>query len=131
MLKEIPIGAEFTMNIVEPKKSLEAIAPRAQATGTSEVSATAGKKTLRMKSNGTAVVEDVPTSEVVAIVGKIDDLLDTHIGIRDQELSTTVYDLAKASAAADAFAAKLDEELADFEFPDDFVLDAYELVHGK
>ncbi|EGD76474.1 RGS-GAIP interacting protein GIPC [Salpingoeca rosetta] len=128
MLKEIPIGAEFTLTLVEPKKSLEAIAPRAQAAGTGDVKAGAGKKTLRMKRNGTAVVEDEPTTEVAAVVGKIDELLDQHVGIKDQELSTTIYDLAKASKAADDFAGKLDEELADFEFPDDFVLDAYELV---
>lgn len=131
MLKEIPIGAEFTLTLVEPKKSLEAIAPRSEAAGTGDVKASAGKKTLRMKRNGTAVVEDEPTDAVMAVVGKIDEVLDKHVGIKDQELSTTIHDLAKASEAADTFASKLDEELADFEFPDDFVLDVYEIAHGK
>ena len=64
-----------------------------------------------------------PTSAVTAVVNKIDELLDQHVGIKDQELSTTIYDLAKAADGPEAFANKLDEELADFEFPDDFVLD--------
>jgi len=127
-LKDIPVGSQFTLTLVEPKKSLEAIAPRAAQTGSGEVKDGAGKKTLRMKRNGTAVVEDEPTSAVTAVVNKIDELLDQHVGIKDQELSTTIYDLAKAADGPEAFANKLDEELADFEFPDDFVLDTFEAV---
>jgi propanediol dehydratase small subunit len=133
MLKEIPIGSEFVLKAVEPKKSFDEIAGRGAkgATASTEVAANAGKKTLRMKHNGGAVVEDVPTDAVVKIVGKIDELLENFVGIRDQELSTTVYDLAKAAKDAEAFASKLDEQLTDFEFPDDFVLDVFELAHPK
>jgi len=56
-------------------------------------------------------------------VTKIDDLLENFVGIRDSELSTTVYDLAKKATSDDVFAGSLDEQLTDFEFPDDFVLD--------
>ncbi|EGD79860.1 GIPC PDZ domain-containing protein [Salpingoeca rosetta] len=132
MLKEIPIGSEFTLTVVEPKKAFDEVAgmkPRGQASGTGEVKAGAGKKTLRMKRDGNAVVEDVPTDAVVEVVNKIDDLLENFVGIKDQELSTTIYDLAKASKEADLFAGQLDEQLADFEFPDDFVLDVFEMVH--
>lgn len=52
------------------------------------------------------------------------------VGIRDTELSQTVYDLAKSNAEADLFAGALDEKLSDFEFPDDFVLDVYEMVNA-
>lgn len=132
MLKEIPIGSEFVLKAVEPKKSFDEIGGRgAKAVGTGDVAAGAGKKTLRMKHTGGAVVEDVPTDAVVQIVTKIDDMLEQFVGIRDQELSTTVFDLAKAAKEAEAFASQLDEKLTDFEFPDDFVLDVFELVHGK
>lgn len=60
---------------------------------------------------------------MVKVVTKIDDLLENFVGIKDQELSTTIYDLAKGAKDAEAFASKLDEQLSDFEFPDDFVLD--------
>lgn len=56
-------------------------------------------------------------------INKIDDMLENFVGIRDQELSTTVFDLAKAAKEAEVFASGLDEKLTDFEFPDDFVLD--------
>jgi|EP00049_Salpingoeca_infusionum_P017044 hypothetical protein len=134
-LKEIPIGSEFTMVACEPKKAFDEIAgmkPRGQlAAASGEVQAGAGKKTLRMKHNGAAVVEDIPDDAVLAIVTKIDDLLENFVGIRDSELANTVYDLAKAAKEAEAFAAQLDEQLADFEFPDDFVLDTFELVQQK
>ena len=133
MLKEIPIGSEFSLTVVEPKKAFDEVAgmkPRGAQGGTGDVKAGGGKKTLRMKRDGNAVVEDVPTDAVVEKVAKIDDLLENFVGIKDQELSTTIFDLAKNAAEADLFAGALDENLADFEFPDDFVLDVWELVRG-
>lgn len=128
-LKEIPIGMEFSLQLVEPKKAFDAIAPRGAIGNTKEVDASAGRKTLRMRRDGTAVVEDEPTGEVQGKVNKIDDLLENFVGIRDQELSTTMYHLAKENKSAEDFAGALDSQLSDFEFPDDFVLDVHELVN--
>jgi hypothetical protein len=129
MLKEIAIGSEFTMVCVEPKKSFEAIDSRGAqpAAANPQVAAGAGKKTLRMKSNGQATVQDVDDAKD-KMCDKIDDLLERFVGIRDNDLSMTVYDLANTSASEELFAGRLDSELGDFEFPDDFVLDVFELV---
>jgi hypothetical protein len=131
-LKEIPIGSEFTITATEPKKAFDEVAgmkPRGQlASGSGEVDAKAGKKTMRMKRDGTAIVEEV-NDAVTALVAKVDDMLEAHVGIKDSELSQTIYDLAKAAAEPDLFAGKLDEQLGDFEFPDDFVLDVYEMIN--
>lgn len=130
MLKEIPIGSEFSIEAVSPKMAFDtALAPRAAMGGTGEVGAGGGKKTLRMKKDGTAVVVEID-DKVVQMCIKIDDMLEQFVGIRDAELAQTVYDLAKASVEADLFAGALDEKLADFEFPDDFVLDVYEMVNA-
>jgi len=130
MLKEIPIGSEFALELTEPKKAAMAeIAPRGAQGGSGNVSAGGGKKTLRMKKDGTAVVEEV-NDAVQTKVNKVDDMLEANIFIRDGELAQTIYDLAKASADADLFGGKLDETLGDFQFPDDFVLDVHEMVHG-
>lgn len=132
MLKEIPIGMEFTISAVEPRKAFDAIAPRGQlAAPKQELKPGEARKTLRMKSNGAAVVEDEPPTEVQATISKIDDLLEQFIGIRDGELSSTMYHMARESPEAEAFATKLDTQLNDFEFPDDFVLDVFEMVHKK
>lgn len=50
-----------------------------------------------MKAGANAVVEDEPTSEVTAVITKIDELLEKFIGIRDLDLSTTMHKLAVAS----------------------------------
>jgi hypothetical protein len=130
MLKEIPIGSEFALDTTAPKLAADAqLAPRSAMGGTGNVAAGGGKKTLRMKKDGTAVVEEVDDA-LVAMVTKVDDMLENFVGIRDAELSQTIYDLAKSCGEADLFAGALDEKLADFEFPDDFVLDVYEMVNA-
>jgi hypothetical protein len=129
MFKEIPIGSEFSLVLTEPKKAMAEIAPRSAQGGSGNVAAGAGKKTLRMKKDGSAVVEEVDDA-VTKMVTKVDDMLESFVGIRDEELSQTIYDLAKAHKEADLFAGALDEKLADFEFPDDFVLDVYEMVNA-
>lgn len=131
MLKEIPIGSEFTLLNVEPKQSFEAISARGNIASAAEPKAGDGRKTLRMKKDGTAVVEEVASGAVQALINKIDEMLEAFVGIRDLELSTTMYDIAKESREPDLFAGKLDEKLSDFEFPDDFVLDVFELVHPE
>lgn len=129
MLKEIPIGSEFSVKVTSPKLAMDtSLAPRGAQGGSGNVSAGGGKKTLRMKKDGTAVVEEV-NDAVTKMVTKVDDMLEQFVGIRDAELSQTIYDLAKASKEEDLFAGALDEKLADFEFPDDFVLDVYEMIN--
>ena len=131
MLKDIEIGSEFTIASVSPKKAFDEIDQRgAKPTPTKEptVAAGAGKKTLRMKRDGTAVVEEVNDKKTQDI-NKIDDMLDAQVGIRDEELSTTIYELALASKEIDELGDKIDSELAAFAFPDDFVMDVFELLH--
>lgn len=130
MLKEIPIGSEFALELTGPKQAFDsALAGRQTQGGDGQVKAGGGKKTLRMKKDGSAVVEDVD-DKVTAMVNKVDDMLEQFVGIRDAELSQTIFDLAKSAKEADLFAGQLDEKLSDFEFPDDFVLDVYELINN-
>ena len=96
LLKEIPIGSEFTITAVEPKKAFDAIAPRsAMGVTKTELKPGEARKTLRMKSNGPAVVEDEAPSDVQNTINKIDELLEQFVGIRDNELSTTMFHIAK------------------------------------
>jgi hypothetical protein len=129
MLKEIPIGSEFSLDLTSPKEGMSGVAERGAVGGSGNVAAGAGKKTLRMKKDGTAEVVEV-NDAVEKIKAKIDDMLEQFVGIRDDELSAQIYDLAKAADEADIFGGALDEKLNDFEFPDDFVLDVHELVNA-
>jgi len=131
MLKEVPIGSEFSMVMVSPKLAMDAhLKDRPTGGGSGDVAAGKGKKTLRMKKDGTAVVEEVDDAQT-KLVMKVDDMLERFSGIRDIELSQSIVDLAREAGEADVFAEKLDEQLADFEFPDDFVLDVYELITAQ
>jgi len=129
MLKEIPIGKEFTITAVEPRKAFDAIAPRgAVAAPKQDLKPGDARKTLRMKSNGPAVVEDAHTSDAEQLINKIDDLLEQFVGIKDNDLATSIYQMLndyKNVKEEGDFAQRLDTELRDFEFPDEFVLDVW------
>lgn len=59
MLKDIGIGATFTLRLVEPMKSgFQGIAPRIGPKGGSKKGYGSGKETLRFKANGNATIED-------------------------------------------------------------------------
>lgn len=59
MLKDIPVGATFTLRLVEPLKSgFSGIAPRIGQKGGGKKGYGTGKETLRFKANGNAAIED-------------------------------------------------------------------------
>lgn len=131
MLKEIPIGAEFSLELTEPKMAMTEIAPRGAQGGSGTVSAGSGKKTLRMKKDGTAVVEEVNDVEVLAIK-KVNTMMHQYLSIEDDDLAKEIYDIAMAHKDdADKFGQALDNKLGMFEFPDDFVLNVHDLVNGN
>lgn len=45
-----------------------------------------GRGTLRLRSRGPATVEDVPSAFEEKAIEKVDDLLESYMGIRDTEL---------------------------------------------
>jgi len=130
LLRELPVGEDFIMKLTEPLKGgFEAIAPR-QSKGSSNKTEDvgSGRATLRLRSKGPAVVEEVASWENTAIV-KIDDLLEKFIGIRDPELANTLLDLGKTQDNPSDFALAVDQQLGDFEFPDDFIFDIWGAVN--
>eukprot|EP00112_Aurelia_sp_Birch-Aquarium-sp1_P009459 Seg2074.5 transcript_id=Seg2074.5/GoldUCD/mRNA.D3Y31 product="PDZ domain-containing protein GIPC1" protein_id=Seg2074.5/GoldUCD/D3Y31 len=126
VLREIEEGAQFTIKLVEPKKAFEGIAPR-QSKGSSSTNSSmvgSGKATLRLRSKGPATVEEQPQWEAVAIK-RIDDLLESFLGIRDPELANTLIDLGKNIENPSEYASAVEGQLGDFGFPDDFIFDLW------
>ncbi|XP_070564404.1 PDZ domain-containing protein GIPC1-like [Ptychodera flava] len=131
-LKELPQGARFTMTLVEPRKAFAEIGPRqsksapAQAASTpSESQVKSGKETLRLRSKGPATIEAIPSAFEERAIKKVDDLLESYMGIRDEELAATMVEFGKDKGNPNEFAAAMDENLADFAFPDEFVFDVW------
>uniref|UniRef100_A0A669AX71 GIPC PDZ domain containing family, member 1 n=1 Tax=Oreochromis niloticus TaxID=8128 RepID=A0A669AX71_ORENI len=126
MLKELPKGKEFTIKLVEPLKAFDMISQRSGGSrSASGVQLGTGRGTLRLRSKGPATVEELPSAFEEKAIEKVDDLLESYMGIRDSELAATMVELGKDKKNPDEFAEALDETLGDFAFPDEFVFDVW------
>nr|CAB3249079.1 PDZ domain-containing protein GIPC1 [Phallusia mammillata] len=129
-LKEIPLNTTFEMVLVEPQKAFDMISQRgaAKAPPVSSSNIGTGKSTLRLRSKGPATIEALPTEKEGKAVGKIDDLLDSFLGIRDMELSSTIWECGKEQKNPDDFLTALNDQLGDFAFPQEFIFDVWGVV---
>ncbi|XP_067252936.1 PDZ domain-containing protein GIPC3 [Chanodichthys erythropterus] len=125
MLKEQTRGTPFTLRLVEPKKAFDMIGQRTRAPKSGEGKMVSGKETLRLRSKGSATVEEIPSEFEDKAIRKVDDLLESYMGIRDLELATTIVEAGKNKQNPDDFAEALDSVLGDFGFPDVFLFDVW------
>ncbi|XP_016344920.1 PDZ domain-containing protein GIPC1-like [Sinocyclocheilus anshuiensis] len=128
MLKELPKDQSFTIKLVEPMKAFEMLEPRSRGGGgksSGDGKIGTGRETLRLRSKGPATVEEMPTEFEEKAVKKVDDLLESYMGIRDTELAATMVEVGREKKNPDEFAMALDEALGDFAFPDEFVFDVW------
>ncbi|KAG9351234.1 hypothetical protein JZ751_025125, partial [Albula glossodonta] len=126
MLKEQGRGNPFTLRLVEPKKAFaDMIGQRTRAPKSSEGKLASGRETLRLRSKGSATVQEVPNEFEERATKKVDDLLESYMGIRDPELATTIVEAGKDKKNPDDFAEALDSVLGDFAFPDVFLFDVW------
>ncbi|XP_038820304.1 PDZ domain-containing protein GIPC1-like [Salvelinus namaycush] len=126
MLKELPKEQKFTLKLVEPMKAFEMLEPRSKGVKpASDNKLGTGRGTLRLRAKGPATVEEMPTEFEEKAVKKVDDLLESYMGIRDTELAATMVEVGRDKKNPDEFAMALDEALGDFAFPDEFVFDVW------
>ncbi|XP_074611317.1 PDZ domain-containing protein GIPC3-like [Acropora palmata] len=133
MLRDLPVGEEITFELAEPVRGFEGIGPRTTSRGPTSADSPeaskavgSGKATLRLRSKGPPVVETQEASAwEVKAAQKIDDLLESFLGIRDPDLAETLVTKSKALNNPSDFAMAVDEEFADFQFPDDFIFDIW------
>ncbi|XP_015826246.1 PDZ domain-containing protein GIPC3 [Nothobranchius furzeri] len=127
MLKEQQRGIPFTLRLVEPKKAFDMIGMRTRVPKSNEGKLVNGRETLRLRAKGAATVQEVNEFEEQA-TRKVDDLLESYMGIRDLELATTIVEAGKDKKNPDEFAQALDSALGDFGFPDVFLFDVFRAV---
>ncbi|XP_033614098.1 PDZ domain-containing protein GIPC2 isoform X2 [Fukomys damarensis] len=97
-LKELKKEELFTLKLIEPKKAFE-IGPRSKAGKTSAENIGTARGTLRLRSQGPATVEEMPSEAKAKAIEKIDDLLELYMGIRDIDLVPGVRKFPKGGDA--------------------------------
>ncbi|XP_046353454.1 PDZ domain-containing protein GIPC1-like [Haliotis rufescens] len=124
MLKEIPKGTTFTLRAVQPEMSgFSHIG--ASSGGKKKADFGSGKQTLRLRANGPATVEEDDDVSSIA-VDKINNLLESYMGINDTDLSQSIWDMGKTCDNPSTFAINVDEsEFKEFGFTDDFIFDMW------
>ncbi|KFP66606.1 PDZ domain-containing protein GIPC1, partial [Cariama cristata] len=125
MLKDLEKGQMFKLELIEPMKAFEKLEPRSNSRTLQEAKISRGRETLRLRTKGSATVEEMPTEVEEKAIKKVDELLETYMGIRDIELAATMVEAGRDKKNPDEFAVALDETLGDFAFPDEFVFDVW------
>ncbi|KFQ65983.1 PDZ domain-containing protein GIPC1, partial [Pelecanus crispus] len=125
MLKDLEKGQMFKLELVEPMKAFENLEPRPKGGTLPDVNISRGRGTLRLRTKGPATVEEMPSEVEKKAIEKVDELLETYMGIRDTELAATMVETGRDKKNPDEFAVALDEILGDFAFPDEFVFDVW------
>ncbi|XP_010220086.1 PREDICTED: PDZ domain-containing protein GIPC3 [Tinamus guttatus] len=122
MLRELPRAQPFTLRLVQPKKAFDM---SGQGTRTSKCAAegrvASGKETLRLRATSAATLEEGPSAAEETAARRVDDLLESYMGIRDGELASSMVETARGVGSAAALATGLATLLGDFAFPEEFV----------
>ncbi|MEE6487753.1 hypothetical protein FKM82_015017 [Ascaphus truei] len=130
MLRELPKSETFTLRLVQPKRAFDMIGQRSRSSKCpSEGKVASGRETLRLRTKGMATVEEALSECEEEASRKVDDLLESYMGIRDVELASTMVETAKQNQSPEEFARGLDAVLGEFAFPNEFVLAVWGAIH--
>ncbi|NXA56669.1 GIPC3 protein, partial [Nothocercus julius] len=122
MLRELPRAQPFTLRLVQPKKAFDMIGQRTRSSKcAAEGRVASGKETLRLRALGTATLEEGPSAAEETAARRVDDLLESYMGIRDGELASSMVETARGAGSAAALVTGLAALLGDFAFPEEFV----------
>lgn len=126
ILKEVPVGATFTIKLVEPtREGFLNISARSSKQPVQK-SMGNGKQTMRL---GKGKVEDRDDFVDLAVT-KINSLLEMFMGIHDSELAQTIWEIGRNYLNPHEFCEKITEsEIADFGFSEDFIFDLWGAIN--
>ncbi|KAF1585916.1 PDZ domain-containing protein GIPC1, partial [Eudyptes moseleyi] len=126
MLKELPRGRTFALQLTEPRKAFDMIGPRAGGGRGGGTQLGTGRGTLRLRARGPATVEEQVRDPTRRGTGT------PHIPLTPLPpkrprvpAAATMVELGRDARDPDALAQALDSQLGDFAFPDEFVFDVW------
>uniref|UniRef100_A0AC35U054 PDZ domain-containing protein n=1 Tax=Rhabditophanes sp. KR3021 TaxID=114890 RepID=A0AC35U054_9BILA len=125
-LRSLKVGETFILRLLEPTRTgFTYIAARTNK-GAPKSLDSVGTGTLRFKSNGEAVMQEAPNQ---FIVNKMNDIFDSYLGLHDDELALTVWELGKTATSAIALTTIIaDSHLGAFDFPAELIFDMWGVV---
>ncbi|XP_076331195.1 PDZ domain-containing protein GIPC1-like [Tachypleus tridentatus] len=126
-LKEIEKGSTFMLRLVEPLKAgFSHIGPRTGLGFGKRDGYFSGRETLRLRSTGPATVESAPDDIATTAIEKINGLLESFMGINDNELATQIWELGHDKENPSQFVTAVDNsDLEEFGFTDNFIFDLW------
>ncbi|XP_012657057.1 PDZ domain-containing protein GIPC2 [Otolemur garnettii] len=131
-LKELKKGEQFTMTLIEPKKAFEIESRSKAGKSLAEKLPEGGKvtrrETLRLRSKGPANVEEMPSGAKAKAIEKIDDVLESYMGIRDADLATEMFEAGKDKSTSEELGTELNKILGDSVFPEDVVIYVWKVI---
>ncbi|XP_074834157.1 PDZ domain-containing protein GIPC3 [Carettochelys insculpta] len=131
MLRELPRARPFTLRLVQPKRGFDMIGQRTKSgKGPGEGRVATGRETLRLRAQGPASLEEGPSAWEEEAARRVDDLLESYMGIRDLELASAMVEVARQRWSPEEFAKGLDSELGEFAFPGEFVAEVWAAISG-
>uniref|UniRef100_A0A1I7Z5T9 PDZ domain-containing protein n=1 Tax=Steinernema glaseri TaxID=37863 RepID=A0A1I7Z5T9_9BILA len=130
VLRSIPVGQEFVIRLVSPLKSgFNFIAPRSGrgvASRPSNGALGSGTQTLRFKANGSAVLQEAPSNEIVDLMN---DVFDRYLGLNDDDLALTVWEIGVTCEDLLDMEDKIrNSPIGSIGFPDELVFDMWGIV---
>ncbi len=88
-----------------------------------------GRETLRIRKRGPPVVEAMPSEVIKAALDRINSLLESFMGINDNDMATEIWELGRNMSNPHDFVIAIDgSDLQEFGFSDDFIFDLWGAV---
>lgn len=127
-LKSISVGTTFKIRLVEPLRAGFAnIGPRIGISNKKQSGIMGtGKETLRFRAKGPVTVEQAPTEVMEIAMAKINSLLESFMGINDNELAAQIWETGGGINNPHEFVVAINNsDLQAFAFSEDFIFDLW------
>ncbi|VDM00620.1 unnamed protein product [Schistocephalus solidus] len=116
-LKALPIGSDIVFRLISPEKSLLPGISKRQK----QSSGIFGRQTIRITATKAEIIAAL-NEEQTLVVKKMAEIVDEFLGIADEELAQTVFDIANTSSDREEFLQNLQKHLSAFNFPQKIAL---------
>ncbi|KAL7056338.1 hypothetical protein AAHC03_020780 [Spirometra sp. Aus1] len=116
-LKALPVGSDIVLRLISPEKSLLPGISKRQK----QSSGIFGRQTIRITATKAEIIAAL-NEEQTLVLKQMSEIVDEFLGIADEELAQTIFDIASTSADQEEFLQKLQENLSTFNFPKQIAL---------